>query len=67
MDKQNELSKEEKLMAIRSIAWEMLKFSPQELKKQGINPISLVGANFGAKELLSEMGIDIDEALSSRK
>lgn len=66
MDKTKNLSKEEKLMALRNTAWDLLKFSPKELKKQGINPINLVGANFSAKDMLNEMGVDVDEEVTKR-
>ena len=61
------MNKQEKLQAIRDIAWEMLKFPPSELKKQGINPINLVGANFSAKEMMEELGIDVNDELNKRK
>ena len=64
MDKTKNLSKEEKLMALRNTAWDLLKCSPKELKKQGISPINLVGANFSAKDMLNEMGVDVDEEVT---
>ena len=64
MDKTKNLSKAEKLMALRNTAWDLLKFSPKELKKQGISPINLVGANFSAKEKLNEIGDNVDEEVT---
>ncbi len=66
MDKTKNLSKEEKLMALRNTAWDLLKLPPKELKKQGISPINLVGVNFSAKDMLNEMGVDVDEEVTKR-
>ena len=61
------MDKQEKLNAIRNIAWEMLKFPPSQLKKQGIDPLNLVGANFSAKEMLKEMGIDVADEYNRKR
>lgn len=57
------LTKEQKLKAINGIAWELLGKSPKALKEQGINPLGLVGATISTREMLDELGINIQDEM----
>lgn len=58
MDRQidvGKMTKQEKYNLIENTAWELLKFSPQELKKNNISPLQMAGAVMGSRQLKEEI------------
>ena len=60
------MDKKGKLNMLRDTAWELLKYPPNELRKQGINPLNLVGVNFAVDEMMQDLGIDASQELKRK-